>query len=185
MKMYKMANSSETLDLLEGALKYVLDNDSFRTVRKTKLMAIGVLGEYGVLEVIVDNVKTDGDQVFLKAFYEIWTGEYGNYGVGMPKNIPVYRGFVEGKRIVPWSAEEEVGTHKDKYGNLNTLVDLMSPHTKGMSEIGDFNGLTGNAIDIANHIKSLISDWGSDDSFEIDDLDPVPSTPSKKDLVHV
>ena len=151
-------------------------------MEKTKLMAISVLKEYGVMEISASNVKYDNDKVYGKIFYEIWSGEYESYGKGKPKNVPIYRGFLEGERTIPWKHEEEVGTHKDIYEEFTALVDLGHPERKNMIQIGEFEKVVGNPIEIANIIKSLIDKWGSDDNFDINEIMPV-TAPSQFQLV--
>ena len=182
MKIFRLASSSETLDYLEQALRFVLEKGEWKTVKKSKLMPIGVLKEYGVLEMFGENVNFSEDRCYLKLFYEVWSGEYNGYGVGKPKNVPVYRGFIEGIRQTPWPKTEEENTHKDKYGPFSKLVDLSSPERVGMSELGRLESLVGKPIDVANAVKALIDKWGDDNDFEVEDV-TVPSPPSEA-LVH-
>lgn len=174
-KQYRRSSPSPILDALEGAIRYTFEGVQWEIGDKTRLMNIGVLKDYGVLEMTGKNVKFEDDSIFIKIFFEIWSGEYSGHGVGQPKNIPVYRGFIEGSRKTKWQHEENIGTHKDTYGDFSKLVDLMSPERKDMCEIGVLEGVTGKAIDVARVIKSIIDKWGDDsDSQETISPDPVP-----------
>ena len=181
MKIYKVAKSTLTLDLLEKALIYVLETQEIKTIRKANLMPIGVLGEYGVIEIVAMNVKFPDDQVYIKVFYEVWTGEYSGHGVGKPKNVPVYRGFIEGKRNVPWGPEEEIGlSHEQRYGPFKAIVDNWHPERKEMLELGDFERVTGKAMDVAKTVKSIIDRWGNEDSeSETVSTPPTPTTQNR------
>ena len=74
-----------------------------------------------------------------------------------PINIPIYRGFVEGKRDVPWSKDEEVGESlSERYGPLSKIIERSDPDRVDMKEIGRFEDKTGTPLEIANTIKSFI-----------------------------
>ena len=158
----------QVLDKLEEAVKFSFESVKWKTKKKTTLATREGLKEYGLLILLGNNVKFNNDSVFVKIFFEIFDGE-GPYGKKKPKNIPVYRGFVEGRRPTPWTIEEEIGTHKDIYGPFAKLVEL-DDGRKNMVEIGNFENIIGNPINVSEYIKKCIDGWGEDDfSGDIDD----------------
>jgi hypothetical protein len=173
-KIVTSSHSTSILDALDKTIPLVIDSGKWITTSKKALMPSGVLKEYAVIEFNASNVKFPNDQLFVKIFYEIWTGEYNGYGKGLPKNVPVFRGFVEGKRDTPWPSTENTGTHEDTFGQFAVLVDSASPERKEMARIGDFNKFIGEPIDVAKHIKSLIDKWGNDDNEDFDSINTSP-----------